>query len=116
MLSHWEGFENERMLIDIYRAASKKFQFPFVQMMAVVKSVAPDTAKGAFKRRPCVRVLRYIGHAGSNTDPLSIGNEYESETFNGATYGIKGLSVFIGCNDFVWVSQEGKRQSPSNPI
>jgi len=55
------------------------------------------------KDKPCKRLLKYIGcvwckEEYKDDDPFfKIGNVYESESFNGATYRIKDYPRRIGC-------------------
>ncbi len=108
-LDHQEGFEKEALYHEALGTVLREqpaFKNPL--LMDVVRRLCPDFAQGLFERRPCVRNLRYLGchWCGEETevqpgdDDLSVGQLYESETFNGATYTLKSRSRPIGCAYF----------------
>ena len=96
-LSHYEGFEQEEHYHLILNQAL--CDCPVIKSRTVrriITHVKPDFIEGLFERRTCKRLLRYIGDPCSEIEEDSddkffkINEIYESMTFNGATYTIKG--------------------------
>lgn len=104
---HYEGFEDARKMSDMMQD-HEDFQ-------AVIKRVGEAFYQEAYKRRPCRRTLRYIGHSGWDEPERSIkhrhfveGQIYHSIDFNGATYSIEGYhdgKALIGCAYFEWIRE-----------
>lgn len=102
---HYEGYESARRLHGMLAQ--------FDSFKDVKAHVGEDVANEAFKRRPCVRTLRYIGgDEGQETDGPDAsdffvkGRLYTSIDFNGATYSIAGYrdgKRVIGLVYFAWV-------------
>lgn len=112
MKNHWVGFEKEEMFLKMLDDLSERYDsFQFKDLMSIVKKVASEWASDLFDTKPCRRRLKYIGNEGiamefASSDFFTIGGEYESETFNGGTYTIKGYPNNIGCNYFDVVQEE----------
>lgn len=92
---HMIGFEKEEKL-------NVAFQFlrehcPAIQKIQILyqllDKVNPNFCIDLFKRRPCERKLKYIGEVNDFFKKRKI---YESITFNGGTYTIKGYDRIIG--------------------
>lgn len=100
---HYEGYEAARRL--------HKMMEHFDTFKDVKTLVGEDVASEAFKRKPCVRILRYIADEDQEPDgPASEffvkGKLYRSIDFNGATYSIAGYldgKRVIGSVYFEWI-------------
>lgn len=107
------GFEREELFSQVLREASEHHQgFKAQTLSLIISRIAPEFSAGLFKRRPCVRTLRYRGCwwcEGEDDDHPDyycvIGQIYKSETFNGATYKIAGRDNLIGCSYFDWIEE-----------
>ncbi|HPB82150.1 MAG TPA: hypothetical protein PK200_08955 [Spirochaetota bacterium] len=94
---HYEGFERERTFHRIL--AQALCDCPVLKAKTVKRIIAqidPNFTDGLFATRDCFRKLRYVG-CGCEEEPcqhgpeyFEEGNIYESLTFTGATYTIKG--------------------------
>ena len=117
MREQWEGFEKEeRFHLILRRALDDCPTIKARTVKRIIHQVAPDFMEGLFSPRPCVRKLRYVGcgdvccefpteeapHEGN----LVLGQVYESEMFNGATYKLRDRDVWIGAAHFEWVKEE----------
>ena len=109
-LDHYEGFERERKFHHILTQAM--CECPVLKaktVKTIIAHIDPGFTEGLFAPRECVRKLRYIG-CGCEEKPchhgpeyFEEGNVYESLTFTGATYTIKGYengNVRIGLEYF----------------
>lgn len=106
---HWVGYEAACELQDLRRLID-------CQMSEIRVLVGEEYYREAFRRRPCRRLLRYIGGRGGQNEPVegffTVGTIYRSVDFNGATYSIEGYSDVpsgrvIGCSYFVIVGEAG---------
>ena len=104
--SHWNGFRKEEVFLDLLEEMGLIYgNFKFKHLLKIVQTVHPEWVEGLFDEKTCVRKLRYIGN---NRVPVDcdkpeffvIDQEYESVTFNGGSYTIKGYPHHIGCNYF----------------
>ena len=111
---HSEGFEKERLFHELLGMTLKKCpNFKASILREIIGAINPEFAKGLFDPRPCVRKLRYIGHARFEAPPeddthefFEVGKIYESIDFNGATYTIAGYEngeSRIGYVYFEWI-------------
>jgi hypothetical protein len=75
----------------------------WVTFRYIIDKINPQWSQGLFERRPCVRKLQYISYRDFEVNGqddhhfFRIGEVYESLTFNGATYTIKGYSGGLKC-------------------
>lgn len=98
---HYEGFEDARHL-------NEKMVEHFRTFKDLAAYVGDDIVNQAFKIRPCVRLLRYIGREDcqDSSEYFVKGCLYQSIDFNGATYSILGYrdgKRRIGSAYFEWV-------------
>jgi len=118
MRDHKEGFEKEESYYEIFAKARELCpQLKHEAFKQIVKMLNPGLSDGLFARRPCVRKLKCIGFADwpdmsaeerqREESELSfvVGDVYESEDFNGATYTIicSESKFHIGCAYFEWI-------------
>lgn len=97
---HMDGFEREEQLQTIFADPTMRSRLQrWSDFLAVAAVLRPDLTAGAFKRRPCRRVLRFTGEATSATG-FKVGNLYHSQDFNGATYTITETGTLIGYSHF----------------
>lgn len=96
-LDHCEGFEREALFHQVLARALR--DCPAMKARTVrqmLRMVAPEFVEGLFGRRPCVRILRYIGRPSGEDAPgavaprLRLNRTYRSRDFNGATYTLEG--------------------------
>ena len=126
MRCHNEGFEKEARLREIHHDVSQVQEslYMFRKFMEVASIINPDLYRDAFKRRPCRRRLRYIGHDdwpepqrsqlnAEGDDFFECGGVYFSIDFNGATYSIENYHNrdgnrprYIGCAYFEWLADD----------
>lgn len=102
---HYEGYESARRLHEMMEH--------FDRFSDLKAHIGADVAREAFKRRPCVRKLRYIGtepgreaDSSDAADYFVQGELYTSIDFNGATYSMAGYQDgerVIGFTYFEWV-------------
>jgi hypothetical protein len=96
------GFEREEKFNEAFQFLTE--QCPNIQKIIVLHKlldkVDPNICVGLFKRRPCKRMLKYIGEVHES---FKKGNLYESIDFNGGIYTISGYERLIGCSYFVIV-------------
>lgn len=102
---HYEGYESARRMHHLLEQ--------FDSFKELNAHIGGDVARAAFKRRPCVRKLRYLGsEPGREADSSDAaeyfvkGQLYLSIDFNGATYSITGYhdgERVIGFAYFEWV-------------
>jgi hypothetical protein len=100
---HQVGFENEQLLSEMFKSQS---HIPLWNDFKLSVGTLD-----AFRRKPCIRLLRYLGYETSSDDFFKHCEIYESIDFNGATYSIKGYSDtvggrVIGCNHFEWIKKD----------
>jgi hypothetical protein len=76
---------------------TKHPKFKSSELMGILKITSPKFTKGLFKSRPYVKKVKYISE---NDGYFANGEVYETETFNGAMYAIKGCSGKIGMSYF----------------
>ena len=81
----------------------------WVTFNQIIEKMCPQAAAGLFARRPCQRMLTYIGYRDFEVTVseehrfFNVGQNYRSLTFNGATYTIEGYDGGekpIGCAFF----------------
>ncbi len=123
--NHDDGFEKETRLKEIWLKVRDVNQnlYQWSDVMAVARLKQPELCEGfdgddgAFERRPCKRMLRYIGYdswpepdrteLNAEKDTFFVHGEiYTSTSFNGATYSVDEYSKLIGCAYFEWVQDE----------
>lgn len=103
---HYEGFECARYLHQLL--------VRFETFKDLTRHVGDEIVQEVFRRKPCVRTLRYIGCGGNcqehGCSSVSVffvkGGLYQSIDFNGATYTISGYrdgKRRIGSAYFEWV-------------
>lgn len=96
---HMIGFEKEEKLNKAFQFLRE--QWPVVKKIKVLyqllDKVNPNICVGLFERRPCVRMLKYIGEVHYF---FKKGDIYESIDFNGGTYTISGYDRLIGSSYF----------------
>ena len=92
--NHHEGFETEFALINIFKNQAEVAQWKDF------KECHSDLFANAFQRKPCIRLLRYIGRYTSSPDGGFFAEDslHRSTHFNGATYTIQGSDRLIGYN------------------
>ena len=115
-LKHMKGFEKEAALREMFFNPDVRTRLAkWGAFMAVARVINPDLCAGAYERRPCTRILRYIGYERfgeparsqePDTDGFFRGNLYRSVAFNGATYTIEGHDRVIGMVYFEVVDDE----------
>jgi hypothetical protein len=112
---HMDGYEKEDSLNAMHNCPEvRKRLYMWSDFMAVARVINPVLCEGAFDRRPCERMLRYIGHdnwdepfrSEQSTGPYIYGNIYHSIDFNGATYTIRETGCVIGTVYFEVVDLE----------
>lgn len=117
MREHWEGFEKEELFhLILSRALDDSPTIKARTVKRIIHQVAPEFMDGLFTPRPCARRLRYIGcgdvccefptSEAPHEKGLVLGQEYESELFNGATYKLRDRDVWIGSALFEWLWEE----------
>jgi hypothetical protein len=102
---HMIGFEKEQELRNIWLHPDiRERLYMWNDFMRVAQVFKPVLCDRAFERRPCERMLRYIGSdnlaepsgaAGPNL-PHVHGKTYHSLDFNGSTYTIRETGSVIG--------------------
>lgn len=109
-IEHCEKEDNFNQLFSDIREYYPNFKYG--QLRSAIEKVAPayiSALRERKKRKECIRKLRYIGYAGwpeilpiaDDDEFFRLGQIYESTTFNGATYTIKGYGEgLIGCAYF----------------
>lgn len=118
MRDHYEGFEKEELFHIVLRRALD--DCPTIKartIKRIIHQIAPDFMEGLFEAKPCVRKLRYVGCGdmccefptvdAPHDNGLVLGQVYESELFNGATYKLKDRAGWIGAAHFEWVKGTG---------
>lgn len=116
---HSVGFEREDLFTQVLWETAKHHPgFQARTLRSIISRIAPEFGADLFERRPCVRTLRYRGYwwceGEDDNHPEEhcvIGHIYESETFNGATYTIKGRDNLIGCAYFDWIEDDNSQVS-----
>ncbi len=92
---HMIGFEKEEKINEAFLFL--KEHCSSIQKIKILyqllDKVNPSICADLFKRKPCERKLKYIGE---DDNFFKKGEIYESITFNGGTYSIKGYDRLIG--------------------
>ena len=114
---HWNGFKREETFhLILQQALDDTATIKARTIKRIIAHVAPEFLEGLFIPRPCVRKLRYVGCGDvccefpngdtPHGDGLVLGQVYESETFNGAVYKLKGRDRVVGASHFEWIRDE----------
>lgn len=93
---HMKGFEKEEAFRQLFCHIRQYYpDLRFGLLRSAIATIAPTFNEKLHERKPCHRILRYVGCTWCPEGPqddefLKLGQTYVGTSFNGGTYTIKG--------------------------